>query len=331
MPGSLRVAHQVPVSLLPDDDHQPVSSQIPAGSFYDAAFSVLEYAQEEQYTHRNAPYTQKHVLKGHRMSESTFSVKNKVTLVSGGSRGIGRALAAGFHQAGAQVVITGRNEESLAEAARTIATDGRSVETVVCDVASVAEIQKMVEHVHEKFGRIDVLLNVAGVNIRQPALDFTEEQYDFVVDINLKGAFFVAQHVSRHMVQQGSGSIINIDSLNTYAPLKNVLPYAMSKGGVVTMTRGLAVELGSAGVRVNTIAPGFILTDLTQKLWSDPTVRAWGETNTPLGRLGEVDDLVGTAIFLGSEAAAFMTGQVVRVDGGFTAGLNWPIPDGGGQ
>ena len=265
------------------------------------------------------------------MSDARFSVKDKVTLISGGSRGIGRALASGFHEEGALVVITGRDESSLAEAAREIATDGRPVETIVCDVSNVAAIQQMVNHVQSKFGRIDILLNVAGVNIRQSAMEFTEEQYDFVVDINLKGAFFVAQNVARHMVTQGSGSIINIDSLNTYAPLKNVLPYAMSKGGVVMMTRGLAVELGSRGVRVNTIAPGFILTDLTQKLWSDPTMREWGETNTPLGRLGEVEDLVGAALFLGSDAAAFMTGQVVRVDGGFTAGLNWPIPDGGGQ
>lgn len=265
------------------------------------------------------------------MSDSRFSVRDKVTLVSGGSRGIGRALAAGFHEEGAQVVITGRDESTLTATAREIAGDGRRVETIVCDVADVSAVEQMVETVCSRFGRIDVLLNVAGVNIRQPAMDFSEEQFDFVVDINLKGAFFVAQHVGRRMVEQGSGSVINIDSLNTYAPLKNVLPYAMSKGGVVMMTRGLAVELGPAGVRVNTIAPGFILTDLTQKLWSDSTMRDWGEANTPLGRLGEVEDLVGAAVFLASDAAAFMTGQVVRVDGGFTAGLNWPIPDGGGQ
>jgi gluconate 5-dehydrogenase len=265
------------------------------------------------------------------MNDSKFSVLDKVTLVSGGSRGIGRALAAGYHDAGARVVITGRDEATLKEAADKIGSEDRPVETRVCDVADVGAVQRMVDDVKEKFGSIDVLLNVAGVNIRQPAADFTEEQFDYVVDINLKGAFFVAQHVGRHMAEQGGGSIINIDSLNTYAPLKNVLPYAMSKGGVVMMTRGLAVELGQRGVRVNTIAPGFILTDLTQKLWSDPTMRAWGETNTPLGRLGEVDDLVGAALFLASDAAAFMTGQVMRVDGGFTAGLNWPIPDGGGQ
>lgn len=265
------------------------------------------------------------------MNDSRFSVQDKVTLVSGGSRGIGRALAAGYHDAGARVVITGRDEATLKEAADRIGSADRPVETRVCDVADVGAVKRMVDEVKDKFGSIDVLLNVAGVNIRQPAADFTEEQFDYVVGINLKGAFFVAQRVGHHMAEQGGGSIINVDSLNTYAPLKNVLPYAMSKGGVVMMTRGLAVELGQRGVRVNTIAPGFILTDLTQKLWSDPTMRDWGETNTPLGRLGEVEDLVGAALFLASDAAAFMTGQVVRVDGGFTAGLNWPIPDGGGQ
>lgn len=264
------------------------------------------------------------------MSDSLFSIRDKVTLVSGGSRGIGRALAAGFASRGAKVIITGRNEETLTATAGEIAVDG-NVEPLVCDVASVDSICQAVEYVHQKYGRIDTLLSVAGVNIRQPATAFTEEDYDFVVDINLKGAFFVAQQVGRKMLGQGSGSIINIDSLNTYAPLKNVAPYALSKAGVVMMTRSLAVEWGPRGVRVNTLAPGFILTDLTQKLWSDPTMQAWGETNTPLSRLGQPEDLVGTAVFLASDASAFMTGQVVRVDGGFSAGINWPIPSDGGQ
>jgi len=264
------------------------------------------------------------------MSDSLFSVQDQVVLVSGGSRGIGKALAAGFAARGAKVVITGRNEETLAATAAEIAVDG-NVEPVVCDVAQVDSVTRAVEQVYSKYGRIDTLLSVAGVNIRQPATAFTEEDYDFVVDINLKGAFFVAQQVGRKMIEQGSGSIINIDSLNTYAPLKNVAPYALSKAGVVMMTRSLAVEWGPHGVRVNTLAPGFILTDLTQKLWSDPTMQDWGKTNTPMSRLGKPEDMVGTALFLASDAAAFMTGQVVRVDGGFSAGINWPIPGDGGQ
>ena len=127
------------------------------------------------------------------------------------------------------------------------------------------------------------------------------------------------------MIDRGRGTQINVDSLNTYAPLKGVAPYAISKAGISMMTRALASEWGPKGVRVNAIAPGFILTDLTKKLWSQPHMKRWGKTNTPLGRLGEVEDLVGSTIFLASAASAFMTGQVVYVDGGFSAGINWPI------
>jgi gluconate 5-dehydrogenase len=265
------------------------------------------------------------------MTDKLFDVSGQIVLVSGGSRGIGRALATGFAERDAKVIITGRDEATLTATAAEISTPTNTVETVVCDVASVDDIRRAVARIAEKHGRIDTLLNVAGVNIRQPTLDFNEDQYDFVVDINLKGAFFVVQEVGRQMVRQGSGSIVNIDSLNTYAPVKNVTPYAMSKGGVVMMTRSLALEWGPKGVRVNSIAPGFILTDLTQKLWSDPTMKEWGLRNTPLGRMGAPEDMIGAAVFLASEAAAFMSGQVVRVDGGFTAGLNWPIPGDGGQ
>lgn len=264
------------------------------------------------------------------MADSLFSVQDQVVFVSGGSRGIGKALAAGFASRGSRVVITGRNEETLKATAAEISVDG-NVEPLVCDVAQVESVTRAVDFVQQNYGRIDTLLSVAGVNIRQPATAFSEEDYDNVIDINLKGAFFVAQQVGRIMLEQGSGSIINIDSLNTYAPLKNVAPYAVSKAGVVMMTRSLALEWGPRGVRVNTLAPGFILTDLTQKLWSDTTMQAWGEYNTPLNRLGKPDDMIGAAVFLASDAAAFMTGQVVRVDGGFSAGINWPIPSDGGQ
>lgn len=265
------------------------------------------------------------------MTDTLFSVKDKVTLVTGGSRGIGRALAEGFVARGAKVVIASREADSLAKTAAEIGTADNPVDTVICDVSKPEDIQQAVAKVHDKYGRIDVLLSVAGVNIRQPTVKFTPEQYDFVMDINMRGAFFVAQEVGKRMIAQGHGSIVNVDSLNTYAPVKNVVPYAVSKAGVLMMTRALAMEWGPKGVRVNTIAPGFILTDLTKKLWSDPKMQEWGNWNTPLGRLGNPDDLVGAAVFLASNAAAFMTGQVMRVDGGFTAGMNWPIPGDGGQ
>lgn len=260
-----------------------------------------------------------------------FDVAGKVVLVSGGSRGIGAGIAEGFVRRGSRVIITGREEASLKEQTAKFEGLGGSIDWRVCDVADVQAIEQCVSSVAEQYEKIDVLLNVAGVNIRQPSLNFTPEQYDFVVDINQKGAFFAAQEVGRVMIDSGSGSIINIDSLNTYAPVRNVLPYAMSKNAMVAMTRSLAMEWGPRGVRVNTIAPGFILTDLTQKLWSDETMQQWGLTNTPAGRLGKPEDMVGAAVFLASDASAFVSGQVLRVDGGFTAGLNWPIPEDGGQ
>jgi gluconate 5-dehydrogenase len=261
------------------------------------------------------------------VSDPLFSVADQVVLVSGGSRGIGRALAAGFAQRDARVVITGREEATLAATAREISTGRHPVECVTCDVAQPEEIARALETVVARCGRIDTLLNVAGVNRRKRLEAVTLDDYDFILDINLRGAFLVAQGVGKQMLAQGGGgSILNIDSLNTSAPLKGVAPYAMSKAGLQMLTRSMALEWSGRGVRVNSLAPGFILTDLTQKLWSDPTMQAWGVTNTPMGRLGQPGDLVGTAIFLSSPAAAFVTGQVIYVDGGFTAGIAWPIP-----
>jgi NAD(P)-dependent dehydrogenase (short-subunit alcohol dehydrogenase family) len=261
------------------------------------------------------------------MADPLFSVADQVVLVSGGSRGIGRAIAAGFAERQARVVITGREEATLQQTAAEIAAPGSEVLPLVCDVARVEHIDAMVQRVLEKCGRIDTLVNVAGVNRRMPSLQLTEEDYDFVVDINLKGAFFVAQRVGQHMVARKGGSQIHIASLNSDRPLKNVLPYAVSKAGLAQMTKALALEWGPAGVRVNAIAPGFVLTDLTRKLWAGEAMQAWGMTNTPQQRLGQPEDMVGTAIFLASAAATFLTGQILYVDGGFTAGWNWPLAD----
>jgi gluconate 5-dehydrogenase len=255
-----------------------------------------------------------------------FSVEDQVVLVSGGSRGIGRAIAAGFVGRGAKVVITGRQEATLAAAAKEISTGRHPVEFVVSDVSAAEKAGETVAQVIAKHGRVDSLLNVAGVNIRKRSEAYTVEEYDHILNINLRGAFFLAQAAGKHMMERGGGgTIINIESLNTYAPLRGVLPYAISKAGMGMMTRGLAMEWGPHGIRVNSLAPGFVLTDLTQKLWSNPTMQAWGIPNTPLRRIGVPDDMVGTAIFLASSASAFMTGQILYVDGGFTAGMNWPI------
>ena len=259
------------------------------------------------------------------MHDELFAVNDQVVLVSGGSRGSGKALAAGFAERGAQVAITGRELDKLEATASEISNASVTVRPFRCDVADPASVESAVAAVLGEFGRIDTLLNVAGVNNRKKVETFTPEEFDFILDINLRGMFVLSQHVGRHMLERRAGSIINIDSLNTYAPLKGVIPYAMSKAGVSMMTRGMAMEWGDRGVRVNAIAPGFILTDLNRKLWSNETMQSWGMANTPLKRLGQVGDLVGTGLFLASRASAFMTGQVLYVDGGLSAGLMWPI------
>lgn len=259
--------------------------------------------------------------------DSLFSVANQVVLVSGGSRGIGRSIAAGFCQRGARVIITGREAATLEETARQISTPEGPARGMVCDVADPAAINRLVEQALGEFGHIDTLVNVAGVNRRMPTENLTEADFDFVMDINFKGPFLLSQAVGKGMLARGSGNQINVVSLNNFAPLPWVMPYAASKAALGHMTRSLAMEWGARGVRVNAIAPGFILTDLTKKLWSHEKMQAWGLRNTPLRRLGAPDDMIGTAIFLASEASAFMTGQVLFVDGGFTAGMRWPIDE----
>ena len=260
------------------------------------------------------------------MSDALFSVEGQVVLVSGASRGIGRGLAEGFARRGATVVITGREKASLEKTASEICPPGGRVRALVCDVAESKAIEQLVGAVHGEFGRIDTLVNVAGVNRRMKAERLTEGDYDFIVDINLKGPALLSLAVGRKQLERKKGNQINITSLNNDRPLRGVMPYAVSKAGLEQMTRALALEWGPQGIRVNAIAPGFILTDLTQKLWSLPEMQQWGLANTPLRRMGMPDDLVGAAVFLASDASAFMTGQTLYVDGGFSSGSAWPIP-----
>jgi NAD(P)-dependent dehydrogenase (short-subunit alcohol dehydrogenase family) len=259
------------------------------------------------------------------MSDGLFSVKDQVVLVSGASRGIGRGLAEGFARGGAAVIITGREKETLEKTAKEICPKGGTVRALVCDVSDPKAIEKLADGAIREFGRIDTLLNVAGVNRRMKAEKLTEDDYDYIVDINLKGPFLLSLAVGKRQLDRKKGNQINIVSLNNDRPLRGVMPYAVSKAGLAQMTRALALEWGPGGIRVNAIAPGFILTDLTNKLWAQPVMKDWAMTNTPLRRLGIPDDLVGAALFLASDASAFMTGQTLYVDGGVSCGNAWPI------
>ena len=262
------------------------------------------------------------------MNDPLFSVADQVVFVSGGTRGIGRALAEGFAQRGAIVVISGRDEAAAQLAATEIATATKSrCLGVGCDVSDEKQLQPAVDCILAECGRIDVLINVAGVNRRMAAEKITAADFDFVVNTNLRGAFLLSLAVGRHMLDRGCGCQINITSLNNHTPLHWMVPYAASKAALGQMTKALALEWGPRGVRVNAIAPGFILSEFNQPIWAHETMQAWGRANTPLVRLGAPADLVGTAVFLASPASAFLTGQIIYVDGGITAGLKWPIEE----
>lgn len=261
------------------------------------------------------------------MADDFFSVKDQVVLISGASRGIGQAIAEGFAAREAKVVITGRVQETVEETAREICPPGGTVRAKVCDVADVKAGQRLVDEVVDEFGRIDTLVNCAGVNKRMKVEQYTEEVYDFITNINIRGAFFLSLAAGRYMIEAGRGSQINIDSINSHTPLNRVAVYAMSKAAMSQMTKCLAMEWGPHGVRVNAIGPGFTMTELARPLWeNNPEMNVWREANTPARRMGLPKDMVGAAIFLASDAASFITGQVLYIDGGTICGLFWPIP-----
>jgi len=259
------------------------------------------------------------------MTDDLFSVKGQIVLVSGASRGIGRAVAQGFADREATVVITGRVAETLQKTAGEICPPGGIVRAKVCDAADAKALQRLADEVVAEFGRIDTLVNCAGVNKRMNVEQYDETTYDYITNINIRGAFFLATAVGRHMIRAGNGCQINIDSINSHRPLGRVAPYAMSKAAMSSMTRSLAMEWGPHGIRVNAVAPGFTLTDLARPLWKDAHLDKWRHENTPLRRMGYPEDMVGASIFLASKAASFITGQVIYVDGGTTCGLFWPL------
>lgn len=247
----------------------------------------------------------------------TFSLAGKTALVTGAGRGIGRGLALALAEAGADVALNSRTEAQLNRVAREIEARQRRAVVLPGDVSTAAEARAIVERAVQALGQLDVLVNAAGMAIRGPAEDVTEDQYERMVGVNLRGTYFACQAAGRHMLARGTGSIVNIASLTTSLglPLRSV--YAATKGAVGQLTKTLAVEWAARGVRVNAIAPGWILTPLTQPLHDNPQESRWIVGRTPMGRWGRPEDLAGAAIYLASPASAFMTGQVLYVDGGF--------------
>ena len=262
---------------------------------------------------------------------SLFSLKGRVALVTGAGRGIGRGIATGYAAHGAKIACAARTRSQLDEVVQSIEANGGDALAVEMDVGNLESIRQGAGRVLSHFGHVDVLVNNAGTNIREPMEEVTEEHYNQIVGVNLKGLFFLSQEVARHMIPRKRGKIINIGSLSTGRALSSISVYTATKGAVGQLTKAHALELGPHNIQVNTICPGFVITPLTRKLWSDQTMRDWGESRVPLGRLASPEDLVGTAVFLASAASDYVSGQSIYVDGGFMAGDDWPLPPAGGN
>jgi 2-dehydro-3-deoxy-D-gluconate 5-dehydrogenase len=249
-----------------------------------------------------------------------FRLDKRVAVVTGASRGLGEEMALGLSEAGADLVITGRQRETLQAAAERLQVSGRECLTVVGDQSVSGEAQRIVEEALAWKGRLDVLVNNAGTIARGPALDVKEEEWDRVMSLNVSGAFFMAQAAGRVMAKQRSGKVINIGSINTVISAKNVIPYTVSKGGIGQMTKALAVEWGQYNIQVNCILPGYYETELTTALRNDPERYAYFRSRIPLGRWGVPNDLKGAVVFLTSAASDYVTGINLPVDGGYLAG-----------
>ncbi|KRF13289.1 SDR family NAD(P)-dependent oxidoreductase [Paenibacillus sp. Soil787] len=248
----------------------------------------------------------------------SFQLQNKIALVTGAGRGIGRALAIGLAEAGADVALFARTASDIEEVAHEIRALGRKAYPITVDVTNREQIEEAVQQLIEQTGRLDILVNNAGMNIRSQALAVTDEEWDTIMQTNLKSAFLCSQIVGRHMQQKEYGRIINIASVAGQVALRTGVVYAATKAAMIQMTKVLALEWGKYGINVNSIGPWYFKTPLTEKILANPDYLAEIIARTPLGRVGELEELVGPAVFFASDAANYVTGQTLFVDGGMT-------------
>lgn len=259
-----------------------------------------------------------------------MALSGKVTIVTGGARGIGFACARRFCQDGSKVVIADVDEDRGSEAAKTLSDNGGEAGFVACDVSERLDIRNLITTTVEAHGQIDVLINNAGIVAGAEFLDLKEDDFDRVLRVNLKGAFLAGQAVARQMVSQieeggAPGSIINMSSINAVFGIANQVPYSVSKGGLNQLTKVMSLSLAPHGIRVNAIGPGSIMTDMLSAVNSDEEARRRVLSRTPMGRIGNPDEIAAVAAFLASDDASYVTGQTIYADGG-RLGLNYTVP-----
>jgi NAD(P)-dependent dehydrogenase (short-subunit alcohol dehydrogenase family) len=254
------------------------------------------------------------------VTESLFDLTGQVAIVTGTSRGLGQYFARALAKAGADLVLTSRDRESLRAFETEIRSLGRRTVALELDVREPATIERMVSEATAAFGQIHILVNNAGCNVRKPALDVTWDDWNLVVDTNLRGSFFVAQAVARGMIEHGYGRIINIGSVTSVFGFAGLAPYCASRGGIRQLTMSLADDWGSHGVTVNCLAPGWFRTEQNKVLYEDPEWVEYLTDRIPVKRPGLPHDLDGAVVFLASEASRYITGQTLLVDGGISTG-----------
>lgn len=253
------------------------------------------------------------------ITPATFRLDGRLALITGSSAGIGLALARGLAQAGATVVLNGRDAARLAQAHSVLSGENLPVHARAFDVTDPAAVDAAVAAIERELGPIEILVNNAGIQRRAPFQDFPLAQWQEIMRTNLDSAFYVGQAVARHMLARGRGRIINICSIMSELARPTTAPYTASKGALKMLTKAMAADLGPHGINVNGIGPGYIKTELTQALVKDETFSSWLIGRTPNRRWGEVEDLTGAAVFLASDASKFVNGHILYVDGGLTA------------